>query len=263
MRQWLLCVIATLAFCNVDAASAAEIRVVIGLRLAPYVMEGKVDGVEYEYVELIMHKLGYEMKPTFVQLKDVGNVMMNGQADMALTSTGSVVPTAFVLSKPYVAYRNAAITLKRRQLTIHSLDDLKPLSIAAFENAPLYLGTDFAAIVANKKDYSEYANQLAQNVLLYQGKVDVVVADVNIFAYLDDVVRAHHSATIQPVSFAHLFPPSAYCIAFRDPALRDRFDAVLGHAHQLKGYAAIGGRWQSRIGQPIDQVLLQGEAPAR
>jgi polar amino acid transport system substrate-binding protein len=262
MRQWLLNVVAILVFVAAGAATAAEIRAVVGLRLAPYVSEGRGDGLEYQYVELIMNRLGYEVKPTFVQLKDVGGVLKSGRVDMALATKEAVAP-GFALSKPYVAYRNAAISLTRRGLSIQSMDDLKPYSVAAFENAPLYLGPQFGMVVASKKDYSEYANQLAQNVLLYQGKVDVVVADINIFTYLDDMVRAHHTAAVQPVTFHRLFPPSAYCIAFRDPALRDRFDAVLAHAHELKGYAEISKRWQPHIGQPIDQILLEGEAPQR
>ena len=261
MRRWLIPIAGLTAALLAGVASATEVRAVIGLRLAPYVLDNKIGGLEYEYVDLILRQFGYEMDPRFVPLKDVAATLTKGQADMALTVQESVAP-GFPQSKPYVAYRNAAIALDSRHLVLNSLPDLKPYSIAAFDKATLYLGPAFAATVAGKADYSEYGNQLAQNVLLYQGKVDVVIADVNIFAYLDDVVRLSHNATVQPVAIHRLFPPSAYCIAFRDAALRDRFNAVLMHAHSLPGYADIAKRWQARIGQPIDQILLEGKPPA-
>ena len=40
-------------------SAPATLRVAVGLRLAPYVLEDAVGGVEYEYVAMIMQKLGY------------------------------------------------------------------------------------------------------------------------------------------------------------------------------------------------------------
>ncbi len=242
------------------AIQAAQLRAAIGLRLAPYVLDNQVGGIEYEYAALILGQLGYQLKPIFVPLKDVVGTLESGKADIALTVTPAVAP-GFALSKPYVAYRNAAIVLASRHIELHALQDLKPYSIAAFDRATKYLGPEFAETVAGKADYTEYGNQLAQNVLLYQGKVDVVIADVNIFHYLDTVVPRSHNATVQPVMMYRLFPPSNYDIAFKDASLRDRFDSALVKAHQLPGYSGIVSRWQGNVGQPVDEILLEGRPP--
>jgi polar amino acid transport system substrate-binding protein len=235
-----------------------ELRVAVGLRLAPYVLETSVGGVEYEYVSAIMSQLGYTLHPHFMSLDLIVDEVRSGRADMALTIKPEMVP-GMAVSHPYVTYRNAAINLASRNLTIDTMQDLKHYSVAAFANAKLYLGPEFAATVAGKQDYQEYANQLAQNAALYKSEVDVVVMDVNIFSYLDASITHAKIATIAPVSLHEIFPANQYCIAFRDPAIRDLFDKQLAHAKSLPEYKTIKERWQARIAQPLDSVLLGGK----
>jgi polar amino acid transport system substrate-binding protein len=235
-----------------------ELRVAVGLRLAPYVLENSVGGVEYEYVSAIMGQLGYTLRPHFMALDMITEEVRSGRADMALTIKPEMVP-GMAVSHPYVTYRNAAISLASRNLTIAAMQDLQHYSVAAFANATLYLGPEFAAAVVGKSDYHEYANQLTQNVALYNSEVDVVVMDVNIFSYLDAFVTRAKAAKIAPVTMHEIFPANQYCIAFRDPAIRDLFDKQLAHAKSLPGYNGIKERWQARIQQPLDSVLLGGK----
>lgn len=241
-------------------ADPTTVRVAVGLRLAPYVLDNEVGGLEYEYVDMIMTQMGYQITPIYVPLRDVPAAVETGKADIALTMSDNAA-LSLPLSDPYVAYHNAAITLAQRKLALTSLEDLKNYSVAAFDHATTYLGPAFKQAMAGKKDYSEYSNQMAQNILLYQGKVDVVVADVNIYAHLDNVIRHVGSIQLLPTQRAMLFPPSCYRVMFRDGALRDRFNAALHHAHSLPGYKLIGERWQGQVGEPVGNILLEGTAP--
>jgi polar amino acid transport system substrate-binding protein len=241
-------------------ADSSTLRVAVGLRLAPYVLDNEVGGLEYEYVDMIMTQMGYQITPVYVPLRDVPAAIDTGKADMALTMTDNAA-LSLPLSDPYVAYHNAAITLVQRKLALTRLDDLKNYSVAAFDHATTYLGPTFSQLMAGKKDYREYSNQMAQNILLYQGKVDVVVADINIYAHLDDVIRHVATSTVLPTQHALLFPPSCYRVMFRDGALRDRFNAALHHAHSLPGYKLIGERWQEQVGEPVGDILLEGAVP--
>lgn len=257
MRKLLVAMCCALACCLSLTAAGAELRAVIGLRLAPYVLEDQAGGLEYDYVALILDRLGYQAKPVFVPFKDTIPTLRRGDADMAFAVTHAIAPGLF-LSAPYVAYRNEAIVLASSPIQLHAVGDLTPYSIAAFDRATDLLGPDFAKVARKSPSYSEYGNQLMQNLLLYQGKVDVAVTDVNIFHYLDGLIPQTHGATVLPVREYRLFPPSAYCVAFKDARLRDRFNTVLLHAHQLPGYPALRQRWQGRVGQPVDEILLEG-----
>lgn len=262
MRNWCLRCIFVIFFAQSTGYCAAEppreLSVAVGLRLAPYVLENSVGGVEFEYVSAIMRQLGYTLRPRFMPLDKIGDEVRSGRADMALTIKPEMVP-GLPVSNPYVAYRNVAISLASRQLPIKNLQDLKPYSIAAFANARLYLGPAFASMVENKTDYEEFVNQLSQNVELYQSKVDVVVMDVNIFSYLNETVARTKNAAILPVTMHDIFPANQYCIAFRDTAIRDRFNKQLAHAKSLPEFGGIRDRWQSRIQQPVDAILLEGK----
>jgi len=262
MKSWvvgycfaLICMCGTI---SCQAEISPELRVAVGLRLAPYVLENSIGGVEYEYVSAIMQQLGYRLRPRFLPLDKIGDEVRSGRADMALTIKPEMTP-GMAVSNPYVAYRNVAISLASRQLAIKNLQDLKPYSIAAFANARLYLGPAFAAVVAGKPEYQEYVNQISQNVELYQSKVDVVVIDVNIFSYLNDTVARAKSASVLPVTMYDIFPANQYCIAFRDAAIRDRFNKQLAHARALPEFKAIKARWQGRIRQPLESILLEGK----
>ncbi|QDQ26918.1 amino acid ABC transporter substrate-binding protein [Chitinimonas arctica] len=248
----LLAVLASL-FCS--AAPPAPLTVAVGLRLAPYVLDDSSGGLEYEYVDAIMRKLGYRMRPKFMFLGDVATAIRTGQADMALTLQADMVP-GLAVSRPYVAYQNVAISLQARHLEIRGIADLKPFSVAAFAEARQYLGPAFAAQMAGKTDYHEHPNQIRQNISLYQGQSDVVVVDVNIFAFLDQ--RLGSEVKRQPVTVHEIFPRNEYVAAFRDPVLRDRFNEVLSQARSLPEFEAIKLRWQGRLRQPIENVLLDG-----
>lgn len=262
MKNWvvgcfcaLLCVCSTIS-CRADAPP--ELRVAVGLRLAPYVLENSVGGIEYEYVSAIMRQIGYGMRPRFLPLDQIVDEVRSGRADMALTIKPDMAQ-GLAVSNPYVAYRNVAISLASRKLPIKNLQDLKPYSIAGFANARLYLGPEFAALVADKSNYEEYVNQMAQNVELYHSRVDVAVMDVNIFAHLNETIARAKSAQVQPVTIFDIFPANQYCIAFRDPAIRDSFNKQLAHAKALPDYQAIKKKWQERVRQPLDTILLEGK----
>jgi polar amino acid transport system substrate-binding protein len=151
-----------------------------------------------------------------------------------------------------------ALTLQQRDINLTQLAELRGLSVAAFDHATQYLGSDFAKAIASASSYTEYSNQIAQNMLLYHGKVDVVVADINIFNYLDGIIGKQHSALVQPVRRHDLFPPAPYRMACRDAKLCDAMTAALPHAHDWPEFQDIVKRWQPAFAEPLDEVLIGG-----
>jgi len=113
-------------------------------------------------------------------------------------------------------------------LPINSIDDLKGLKVIAFPGASLSLGDEFRRFTENNPHYSEDQKQLSHNRLLYNGGVDVAIAERSIYAYLDRALdESKFTERRLPVVLHPLFAVNRYKIGFRDPALRDKFNLGL------------------------------------
>lgn len=79
-------------------------------------------------------------------------------------------------------YDNLFITLKARKLKVRKPEDLKGLSVIAFQGAlrryPEWLGP-----VVEAGNYHEQPDQETQVLTLHKGRHDVVLRDRNIFKY--------------------------------------------------------------------------------
>lgn len=214
-------------------------RVAIGLSLPPYVMADERRGMEYDIVREALADAGFELVPVFVDFGEVPGAIASGKADAAMTVTAATVPD-HPLSAPHIVYRNAAMTLASRHLTVETIADLSGFSVLAFQKATDYLPAAYAEAVAGKADYSETAEQVRQPEALFLGEVEVVVADINIFNWFrnDPRVRADADST-QEVTVHAIFAPTPYQVAFGDAADRDAFDAALAALRDSGRYGAI------------------------
>lgn len=231
-----LCLL-VMAVASNSRAAAPEVRVGMGLTKPPYIMESGKEGIEVEIAEQALAAAGFKM--VGVQLPPARGLAMQraGQLDVLLTVDEGIGGNDY-FSAPYVYFQNVAITLAARNLPIRRIEDLSGYSVAAFQNANVILGERFKAVVENHPDYKEYSQQIIQNNLLFTGHVDVVVGDRRIFRYLstrlDPKIDANQAITIHPI-----FPPSPRKAVFRDPELRDRFNAGLKIIQNNGVYDAI------------------------
>ena len=224
-------------------ALADEVSVVIGFSLPPYVIADENRGMEYDIVREALALEGHAMVPQYVPLGRVVKVMEAGRADAALTQR---VETGLAanFSDVYIVYRNYAITLASRDLKIDRVEDLAGKSILAFQNATIYLGPAFKTVVAGNPTYREEAKQISQPILLFLGRIDVVVADRNIFSWFAHAPEvAGKVDTTQAVRYHPLFPPTEYRMAFRDAVLRDSFNRGLASLRESGEYARIVARY--------------------
>ena len=221
------------------ARADQPIRVAIGLSLPPYVISDEESGMEYDIVKEALAAAGYELVPVFVDFGLVPTTVENGLADAAMTVTPATVPD-LPLSAPHILYRNAAMTLTSAHIAITAIADLEGRSISAFQNATAYLPAAFAEAVAGNPLYHETPQQYVQPLELFSGEVEVVVADVNIFNWYREDARVRAKAdTGQRVTTHGIFEPTAYHVAFRDPAVRDAFDTALAAMRQSGRYSEI------------------------
>jgi polar amino acid transport system substrate-binding protein len=233
-----LLVAAALAWAVVPAAAGVpEVRIGVGLTKPPYVMETGDGGIEYEIAEKALDASGYRMVAQHLPPARALALMRAGLLDGMLTVDEGIGGNGH-FSDTYMHYQNVATTLASRGIRLHGVSDLEQYSIAAFQNASLILGPEFKAITAAHRGYKEHPQQITQNRLLYTGRVDVVVGDRLIFRYLNRQVEASIN-TSQPLVHHMIFKPSPRKAVFRDPELRDAFNAGLKKIRKNGAYGAI------------------------
>lgn len=229
--------IVTCLFCMIQV-QAETIKVAVSVSLAPYVLAESNGGVELQIIREALALKGHDIQLRYPKLKQVPTLYQEGQVDAAMTINDAFVLEGY-FSDDYIKYQNYAITLKRKKLKIDTINDLKNKSIVAFENAKIYLGSDFMYAV-EKAEYREVANQIYQVHLLYSQRTEVVIADKNIFMYMKN--KAKNINTKAFLSFHPIFKPSPYKMIFKKESLRNDFNQGLT---QLKA----SGRYQQILAQ--------------
>lgn len=220
-------------------ARAQDVVVAFGESLEPYVMPAQERGIEIDIIRESLQYQGLHLKPVFLAQKRLPYALSNKGVDAVATMLPNYgVNGAY--SEPYIQYQDRAISLRERNLRIDSIDDLARFRLLGFPLASRYLGEPFRLLARQHPAYSETGNQLDQNRLLYRGSVDVVLADVRIFNYMNRRMREEFNETPRPVQYHDLFPHLSYHVLFRSGQLRDAFNAGL---HQLQH----SGRYQQII----------------
>jgi len=204
--------------------SAKGVRIAFNNALAPFAIEATANGIEIDLIREAFRRQGCKLVPVFLPFVRFGYALAEHKVDAVATiNEHSGIPANF--SDPYIEYHNVAVTLKARHLPINSIGDLKGLKVIAFPGASLSLGDEFRRFTENNPQYSEEQKQLSHNRLLYNGSVDVAIAERSIYAYLDrTLAESRFSERKLPVVMHPLFAVNRYKIGFRDPALRDKFN---------------------------------------
>jgi polar amino acid transport system substrate-binding protein len=216
-----------------------EIRVAVGQSLSPYIIQEKNAGVELEIVAQALANSGYAMKPVYMPFGRIPQTMRRGDVDAAMTLTENVDVGKAYFSDSHIFYQNVAISLHKNGYKIDSAQDLGAHSIVAFQNAAQYLGDKFRAMAEGNKRYGEYAQQVQQNMMLYAGRVDVVVADRNIFNY-NNIEAAKRGVNVsQAVIYHEIFPFTPNKVAFRDEEMKNAFNIALMKMRSDGSYDAI------------------------
>lgn len=215
-------------------AHAKDITLVAGLSLPPYIIQESNSGIEYDIINEALaakgHKLTIEYVP-FVRL-----IVDYKKHDGAITINESSGATG-EYSDVVVTYKNYAISLKDKGVNVATIQDLKDKKIVAFQNATKYLGDEYAAVAKGNKKYSEQGKQDLQVKMLYSGRADLIVSDINIFKYFRKNVK--DLDTTAEITLHEIFAGVDYKALFNDGAIRDDFNAGLKQIKESGRYDEI------------------------
>ncbi|WP_342119260.1 substrate-binding periplasmic protein [Pseudoduganella sp. OTU4001] len=214
-----------------------EVLVGMGLPKPPYIMESGSAGLDYDIAKAALAVGGYKMVAMMLPQSRALAMLRTGQVDGMLSITEGIGGQDYFTDN-YITYQNVAISLTRRNLKLEQIEELANYSVAAFQNASMVLGDRFGFIATGHSNYQELHSQIAQNKLLFTGRVDVVVGDRFIFRYFNDKLGPQFDAT-QPVTYHRIFPESPRRAVFRDSRVRDAFNNGLKAIRANGTYAAL------------------------
>jgi polar amino acid transport system substrate-binding protein len=232
--------ICTAMLCGLAAAADDGLRVAISEDIPPYVTEKAGSGAEVEIVRRALP----DRTLRFVQMPYVDLQTAVAQGRAAVSVGVQRLGTGVYSARDVIGFENYAVSRTADRLKIDAVADLAGHRILAWGGAWRELGPDFERLFgpdgSARARYVEVADQAKQVRLFWEQTGSVAVIDGTIFRWFSKATRhAPGDAT-----FHALFPPvTGFAVAFKDPTLRDAFDAGLGTLCTSGAYAAILQRW--------------------
>ncbi len=229
-----------LSFLLSGSISAREVTVGMGLSIAPYIISDTNTGIEYDIIASALEAVGHTLKPRYLPLARVKLMLFEKKVDGA-TPLKPDLAQNICYSDSHIRYQNVAVALKDSGYAIKHVRDLAGMRILAFQNAPIYLGDEFGAVVKGSEHYREDPNQSRQVHALFGNYTDVIVLDKNIFYYYFNLSKRRQD--FKSYTMYHIFPPSIYSVGFTDRKLCADFNKGLALIQRNKVYSDIVKRY--------------------
>ncbi|MBV1775981.1 transporter substrate-binding domain-containing protein [Burkholderiaceae bacterium DAT-1] len=236
------CVLIVLCCAHAHAA-LATLRVGFSNNKPPYIFEKERRGLEYDIVVSALVEAGFEVKPFFAPIERLHVMIAHRQLD-AITTTNSQSGLTLAYSDPYIEYQNYAVALSARKVELNQMADLANYSVSSFQRARKLLGPEFEQVMINHPKYVEEGDQGVRNLLLFSGRVDVVVGERRIIEWFS-ANRPGKVNMRQPVTWYKLFPPTSYSVGFVRADYRDLFNVALAGIRRKGRYADIERRYEN------------------
>lgn len=218
-----------------------ELTFLVGVNKPPYIEVATQTGYELELlqqVSLKMHRCAVFLHTPNGRLLEL---FKQGQADFV--SLQRTLPEGYNATQPYIHYENVLITRKDLPSPLSSLADLAGKRVLAFQNAHLFLPSEFAQIIPSFASYQEVVDQQQLPAMLLKNRVDVLVMDKNIFEFY------YHQTASGDTSLQQypLFGSNSYHLLGRDFWLVQRFNQALQTFQQSPQYQQLQQKYFQRV----------------
>lgn len=222
-------------------ADKPELTTAISLDIPPYVMRTASTGLEVDIIRRALpdHALTFTQMP----YADLQTAVQRGRADVSVAVRQNGDDTVSY-SEPFITFQNVAASRRSDNLKIDTIDDLGDYTVLTWQGADRELGEAFERLFGpgapHHDHYEEVADQEEQIRRFWEDKGSVAVIDRSIFVYFTKELG--HS--MDEVELHDLFPPvTDFRVAFKDPALRDSFNARIAELCRTGEYAVLLDRY--------------------
>jgi polar amino acid transport system substrate-binding protein len=206
--------------------ASEEVVMAFSQEIPPYIFEKHGRGIEIDIITAALKYKGHTLSPLYFPLGRVPIAFINNLVDAAMGDMGTDLKSnGGFYANPAVIYDNVFFTLKSRNISIKTPEDLDLLDIVSFQGAEKRY-PNWLEKVAKEKRFFGISNQLSQVKLLHLGRYDVVLSDRYIFRYFVKQMKLMNVLEVQDVE-EHNFTtvsPEDYRPVFRDKRIRDDFN---------------------------------------
>ena len=150
-------------------------------------------------------------------------------------------------SEPVFRFQDVAVTLKKDNLSITTIADLKDKRVVGYQGAKIFLGDEFKAMADANPDYAETAKPDLQARMLNARRMDVSIGDIYIFLYNLKAI-SKEQFTPEQFDFHEIFPPMFTAMAFKEQRICDDFNRALRTIKEDGRYEAIYQKYLTQLG---------------
>ncbi len=221
-----------------------ELRIVFGVYRPPYIFEKKKVGLDYDLAEAILRRSGFSIQAIHSPNNRAFKEIELGKVDGVIGLAPAEDRENIYFSNSIISYDNVVITKKASGLVIDKIADLKDLRFLSFSNARGYLGNEYSDMVKNLRFDTEITNQEDQNRMFWQGKVQAIVLDINVFRYYRTSLRSKFN-TAEEVVIHRIFSAKSNerAAVFKNKEVRDKFNQALVELKSSGEYQKIFDRY--------------------
>jgi len=212
--------------------------------IPPYIISEPISGMEVDIVNEALMLQGHTIKVSFLPSSRIYESVAEKKLDAGMTAVESEVNSNLFFSDSHITYQNVAIALKDRNYDITDISKLSNYSLVSFQNAARYLGNEYNKVVSSHKKYSEKTDQTVPVAMLFSGRVDTIVMDINIFNAMKNKVTMVN--TDKEVQIFEIFPKNNMKVVFNDRDLRDKFNQGLADLRNSGRYDEIIKKYTSK-----------------
>ncbi len=242
-------VVIALTVSSVHASEPVRLQLLAGLPKPPYIIEENGEGLQLEIIRQALKLSNIDVNFVHMPLGRQINAYQQLRLDGIITLPEQYQGVDIFLSEPYVNYQNVAISLSANNFNFENIEQLADKRLSAFQNASLYLGDSYERIADEAPYYEEVADQNKQMRNLFEEKVEVVIADLNIYKYF---IRTHQHGIFNKATSVHqIFDERPYVVGFRRKDINDKFSLGVAALKQSGRYQAILDKYLALNGMGI------------
>jgi len=217
---------------------AEKVEFLAGLPKPPFIIKENESGIQLDIIKRALSSQNINVDFRHVPLGR--NVLNFRKLDIDAVS---IIPSDYssvgmFVSKPYITYQNVAVSLSDREISVETISDLSDFSTIAFQNAKKFLGDEFKSALRRSVGYREMANQLSQIDMLFTGRTELIVLDINIFLHFfrenQDNPKYNKLFKIH-----YIFDERHYAAGFKTLALKQKFDNGIAKIKESGEYQEI------------------------
>ena len=243
---YFLCV-TVYSFAPAIAADSKPTTIAFTFSMPPYLNADNTGGIELDLIQSALSTVGYQnIKILNVHYKRAIELTKQGKVDAIVSNQSNTtyskhIPN-IITSDKTLDYVDCAITLRKREISLNSINDYYDKSIWAFKSASEVLGSDFNAMTRENKSYTENFDQLKQVDMLAMERIDVAISDRNIFSAKLKSNKKYESPQFE---FHSISPTTPRVIRSLNQALIDKFNQGLVLIRKNGQYDQIIERYHS------------------